>query len=51
MLISINQPGLFLFTGGANWITGNHRLEFGIGAVRVDFNAIPYPFLGYAYRF
>ncbi|MBK6902960.1 MAG: hypothetical protein IPH04_09150 [Saprospirales bacterium] len=51
VLISINQPGLFLFTGGANWITGNHRLEFGIGAVRVDFNAIPYPFLGYAYRF
>lgn len=52
VLISINRPGLFLFNGGANWITGGHRLELGVGVVRADFSVVfPYPFLAYAYRF
>lgn len=50
-LVPTNQPGLLLFSAGANWMFGQNRLEFGWSMINADFTIIPFPFIGYGLRF
>jgi len=50
-IIPTNEPQLFLFSGGTNWIFRNNRVEFGLSLIRTGSDVFPFPFVGYGGRF